>query len=219
MKTIKNFFEKTINFIFPKGSKLKFENISIEKLEDKISISEKQNEIKCLSFFKYKDEDIKNIIWNIKYKNDKKAIKKIAAILHPYLVEIIADKNMFYNDKNFILIPMPISRRRFIERGFNQTEKICEAIRKIDKNNSFFIQNNILKKKFHTKSQTKTKNKKEREENLKGSFKIANKNYIKGRNIILLDDVTTTGTTIKEASKTLKNSGAKNVFPIAIARS
>jgi len=60
--------------------------------------------------------------------------------------------------------------------------------------------------------------KKERTENIKNSFSVVNPEKISGKTIILIDDIMTTGATISEAAKTLKNSGAKKVIGLVVAR-
>ena len=101
-------------------------------------------------------------------------------------------------------------------RGYNQSELIVKEIVKIDGNKNFqYIQNSLTKIK-ETPHQSKLKNKTERLKNLKNCFS-ADAEKVKGRNIILIDDVITTGTTMSEASRTLKEAGAKNVIGFSIA--
>ncbi len=72
-------------------------------------------------------------------------------------------------------------------------------------------------KKRHTKAQSKTKSRKERLVNVKNSFVVRKAEKIKGKNIIIFDDVTTTGATLKEAKKVLKKAGAKKVYFMTMA--
>ena len=74
-----------------------------------------------------------------------------------------------------------------------------------------------LVKHFHTESQTHTATKKERMENLKDSMKVLAPAVVSGQFIILIDDVTTTGSTFAEAKRALKAAGTKKILCIAVA--
>ena len=76
---------------------------------------------------------------------------------------------------------------------------------------------NILEKIKESPSQTSVKNRAERLENLKGCFKAVNLDNVRGANIILIDDVITTGATMSEAKKALENAGARQVLCFAMA--
>jgi predicted amidophosphoribosyltransferase len=91
-----------------------------------------------------------------------------------------------------------------------------KELAKYDGGKNFEVHFHVLSKIRETPHQAKLKNKTDRLKNLKGSFK-ANAGLVKGRNIILIDDVITTGTTMREAAKTLREAGAKKVIGFAIA--
>ena len=146
-----------------------------------------------------------------------KISKFFGQILYDYLIEELGDLKLSHNFDNPLLIPIPISKKKKLERGYNQTELIANEIYKLDKNNSFEYRKNILKKIKNTLSQSRTKNKKEREENLKGCFKVIMPKLVKNRNIILLDDVITTGATLNEAKKTLQQYNPKHIICITLA--
>jgi predicted amidophosphoribosyltransferase len=103
------------------------------------------------------------------------------------------------------------------EHGFNQCERVVKYIEKLDKDNFFkFSYDNLIKIKENT-SQAHTKNRFERMENIKNSFSVCFPEKIANRNIILIDDVWTTGATIEEAGKELVKSGAREVMAYTIA--
>ena len=80
------------------------------------------------------------------------------------------------------------------------------------------MRSDILYKKVHTESQVSIKDKEGRLTNLAGSFEVKNPEAVRDKNIILIDDVCTTGATIKEARKTLKEAGARRVIAMVVAR-
>lgn len=113
-----------------------------------------------------------------------------------------------------IIIPVPIHKKRKAQRGYNQTQLIAN---KISKCLNIKLCNNVLVKNKNTIAQSKL-NKKKRVQNIKGAFKILNSEKIKGKDILLLDDIYTTGSTANECSKILKKAGAKTVGVLTIAK-
>jgi competence protein ComFC len=79
------------------------------------------------------------------------------------------------------------------------------------------LENKVLMKTKETRSQVCVKNRAERLRNIRGSFCVRNAEKIKGKNILIVDDVTTTGATLAEAKKVLRKSGAKSVMCITLA--
>lgn len=122
--------------------------------------------------------------------------------------------NLVFRDY-FVLVPIPLHRRRFLERGFNQSELICNLI------NSFFgnkINTQILKKIQYGYHQVGL-GADSRRHNVVGSFKvdnIANEDFSK--TIILVDDVYTTGSTISECAKVLKERGYQRVWGLVLLK-
>jgi ComF family protein len=123
---------------------------------------------------------------------------------------------IFSNFNNPILIPIPMHPKNLKERGYNQSELIVKDIEKIKTNKNFSFCYNALQKIKETPHQSKLKNKNERLKNLKDCF-FADEKLVKNKNIILIDDVITTGTTMSEATKALKKVGAKKVIGFSIA--
>lgn len=167
--------------------------------------------------FDYRHPPIKKSIWLLKYKNKKVVAKILGEILHEHILEEFSDLESFENFKNPILIPIPLSKKRYKERGYNQAELLCKEILNQDKENIFELETKVLLKNKETEHQARIKNRNERLKNLKNTFSVVNSEKIKDRNIILIDDVTTTGATLAEARKILKISGAKKVIAFAVA--
>jgi competence protein ComFC len=172
--------------------------------------------IPILSLFNYKEELVHQALWEVKYKGNTVIADILAALLYDHMIEYLADRQLFDAFLHPILIPIPSSRERVRERGWSQTEILADSLQKKDKNRSFVVLKNILIKKIHTESQTKL-SKSERLKNLKGCFKVAKPECVKNRNIILLDDVTTTGSTIFECAETLNQAGARKIIGLTIA--
>lgn len=168
------------------------------------------------ALFSYKDPLVKDAIWLLKYKQDKKAAEILGAILGNISAEWLEDLELFENFNKPIVIPVPMGKNRRRERGQNHSESLCREIMKVMPRGVAIYQPLALFKIQETESQAHTKNRAERLQNLSGSFS-ADSNIVRGKNIILVDDVITTGATAEEVRKTLLHSGAKKVIVIAAA--
>lgn len=117
------------------------------------------------------------------------------------------------SDNHFALVPVPLSRHTYAHRGFNQAELLAHELSKAF---TWPLYTNLLIKKTRTKSQAELSYK-NRTTNIKGVFSVLDTECPK--NVILVDDVITTGATLDEAAKTLKSAGAQNVWAIILAKS
>lgn len=167
-----------------------------------------------ISLFDYDDPLVRQAVKALKYEGNCMIADIFAAVLYDVILEELAEEKLFSNFTNPILVPVALSRERLKERGWNQSELIAKRIGQLDRNINFEIRTDILKKIRHTVSQTKLDRSK-RLKNLAGCFEASS--VCSGRNIILLDDVATTGSTIEEAEKALKSAGARRVIAFTIA--
>lgn len=159
-----------------------------------------------ISLYKYKSPIVKNSIWQMKYR----ANKDVAWFLGKKMTEIIIKNNL----EDYILVPIPIHWRRRAERGFNQSEWLCQAI---VKNNKIKYEK-VLKRVVYSKKQS-WNNKSSRQRNVKSVFKIRNNflSKISDQKFLIIDDVVTTGATLKEARQELLIQGAISVKALTVA--
>ena len=113
-----------------------------------------------------------------------------------------------------LIVPVPLHIKRLRQRGFNQSLILARAI---GKKRQIPINFSLLKRHKFTETQTGM-NKTERKQNIKGAFEVRDKKNIAGKNVILIDDVYTTGATINECAKTLTKAGAQKVTVLTLAR-
>ena len=120
-----------------------------------------------------------------------------------------------------IIIPVPLHSRRLRWRGFNQSELLAKHIsEKITPGFPIPVVSDLLQRSRYTHPQMEIKNQSKRKKNIENAFKIPKNKLglVKSKRILLVDDITTTGATIFECAKTLKKSGAHEVFAVVIAR-
>lgn len=158
-------------------------------------------------FFKY-EKIIRRLILQFKFFNKPYLAKVFSKIILKN--EKLCGKLKFYD----IIIPVPMHNEKKNVRGYNQTELIsCE----IAKNLNMKYESKLLIKNVNTKMQSSL-TEKERYKNIKDVFVVLDEEKIKDKNIILIDDIYTTGATLEECSKVLKNAGAKKVCGVVIAK-
>jgi len=197
-----------IDFVFPPSKEeLIIRNISPIELSNSSSILLETEFPFIKSLFSYKNPIIKELIWQIKYKKNKHAIKCAGYCLFEKLKE--------YSKEKIILIPIPISNQRRKERGYNQTELLIDEIIKLDLNNNFEKDYNILVRTKNIDKQTH-KNRNDRIENTKSIFQVKERR-VSNNKIIIIDDVTTTGSTLNEARKCLMDSEYSDIQALTIA--
>jgi ComF family protein len=115
--------------------------------------------------------------------------------------------------KTWVVVPVPLHRKKFNTRGFNQAALLAQHIAKA---NNLRFAPRALRRVQMAEIQS-TLSKKDREKNLQGAF-LANTSMVAEKNILLVDDVATTLSTLNECSKMLKKSGAKNIWAVVAAR-
>lgn len=174
--------------------------------------------------FDYRHPPIKKALWLFKYKGKKRLANVFAEIIYDKILEELSELSLMENFRNPILIPIPLSKKRSKERGYNQAELICKELVKINNlrysvegRKNFSLEENILIKSKETEHQARIENRSERLKNIVGSFSIKNGEGVKNRNIILIDDIVTTGATLNEAKKVLRQAGTRKIIAFTVA--
>lgn len=221
METFKNalifLLNKIINELYPNQciicGKLYSDEICI-KCYKTLEILAKTQKYNNKSFkehiylFKYEGR-IRKLIIDYKF-NDK------AYLSNFFTKIIIKNEKICRKIKSYdIIIPVPIHKKRKNERGYNQSELIAKKI--VENINQLQLVTDSLIKQKNTVAQS-TLTKQQRKQNVKQVYKIANKQKIQNKKIILLDDIYTTGATAEECSKILKQNGAKEILVLTIAK-
>lgn len=148
--------------------------------------------------------------------------KIFAEVLYEKILEELSDLLVMENFRDPVLIPIPLSKKRLRERGYNQAELICEEIIKINHLRdsveiNMQLEKDLLVKTRETEHQARIRDRRKRLENVVGTFTLKNENQIKGKNIILIDDITTTGATLSEAKKVLRAGSARKIIAFTVA--
>lgn len=165
----------------------------------------------ALSIYYY-DNLLKKIIKNIKYR--------LATVVWDEFWKSIPESNinrLFTYKKIFreaFIQVVPLSQNKYQSRGFNQAMMIAKYFKKILN----FPIINILKRSHEALAQAQIKTKKTRWKNIRNVFAIIKQSNVKNKVIILVDDVITSGSTVKEACRVLKKAGANKVYALTLAK-
>lgn len=124
---------------------------------------------------------------------------------------------IFFNNPDFLpdlIIPVPVHRKKLILRKYNQSALLAKSI---SQKTGIKYNYSVLARTKNTKPQSEF-GKKDRFKNVKDVFAIKDNAIIKDKNVLLIDDVLTTGATVSECAKVMKKNGAKKVYILALSR-
>ena len=141
----------------------------------------------------------------------------ILASLMRVRVKIFFEKGKNIN-RSWLIIPVPLHRRKNLERGFNQNDILAiNCFKPFPQALVLTGKQNPLKRSRYTGSQTKLSGK-QRVKNVQDAFFVADPKIIANKNIIIVDDVITTGSTIKEVARCLKSADAREIWGLVLTK-
>lgn len=159
----------------------------------------------------YNDNRIQKLIHDFKYRGLQSLAKPLGRLMLTSIASVVTELPIVLSET--YIVPIPLSTKRAWERGFNQSERLAQEIIKFIP--ELELRANILKKVKTTTPQAKTTSREERKLSAKDIFE-AKKN--KKDNILLIDDVFTTGATIEDAVRALKKVGYKRIIAFTAAK-
>lgn len=167
---------------------------------------------RAVSFGEYAG-DLRGLIHLLKYESVTPVAVPLGGMLAQAIEELLSGRR---GSVNPLLIPVPLHSRRRRSRGFNQAERIArEAAKRLDP--PLAVASGILVRQRDTISQVGL-SRQERIENVRDAFRVTGRGRIQGRTLIVVDDVMTTGTTLSECARVLKQAGADKVWAVTVAR-
>ena len=153
-------------------------------------------------------EEVQTVIHELKYHNKKSLSKRFGCEMAVLLLRTPA-----YAEAD-LLMPVPLHRTRFRERGFNQSLLLCQAI---SSHTGMPVESQVLRRTKHTGPQAKL-SATERERNVATAFQVVDAGALKCKSIIVVDDVLTTGATLRACAAALRRAGATRIFGLTAAR-
>jgi ComF family protein len=145
-------------------------------------------------------------------------VRPAANVLGRMLAEAIATLEPEFPADSVAVVPVPLHRTKLRQRGFNQAELIARAALKINPvRDRLRLCEGVLERTRETASQIGLTSH-QRRENLRGAFRVAQRELVKGREVLVVDDVYTTGATVSECARVLRRAGATKVWVATVAR-
>lgn len=156
-----------------------------------------------IALFPFRRKEVRAAVHEAKYHESRRAFAYLGQALKDYLADLDT-----LEERETVLVPLPLGRARMRERGFNQVEHVLKEA------GSLPIEHALTRVK-ETRSQTSL-SKAERQENMRGAF-AAHGPIDPQTQYVLVDDVITTGATLQAAIDAMRSAGARHLLPIALA--
>lgn len=158
----------------------------------------------------YHDARVTTLVWELKYYANKKAALIAADVIKEDLLAIAAEEI-----GKPLLIPIPMHDDRRRKRGHNQTEVLCEAVMEKLPHVYDYAPHALRRTRNTPTQQGLTKER--REQNVYRAMEVRTPEEIRDRVCVVIDDVVTTGATLREAKRALLESGARKVVCVVLA--
>jgi ComF family protein len=166
---------------------------------------------RAVSFGEY-EGGLRGLIHLLKYES----VLPVTSVLGRMLADTIAELLSGCGDTRPLIVPVPLHKSKRGERGFNQAELIARAaVKRLPQ--AVEIATGVLVRQRATISQVGL-SRDERIANMRDAFRVRDKGSVQGRMVIVVDDVMTTGTTLSECARVLKQAGAEQVWAATVAR-
>jgi len=157
---------------------------------------------------------LRDLIHLLKYEH----VRPAATVLGRMLSEVIAGLAESFDSSGPVVVPVPLHSRKMRERGFNQSELIARTALKLKPAGlELVLKPEILLRRRATESQTRL-SREQRQRNMRGAFAVVRPDEVHNREVLLVDDVLTTGTTASECARLLRRAGATRVWVATVAR-
>ncbi|MEI6660115.1 MAG: phosphoribosyltransferase family protein [bacterium] len=167
--------------------------------------------------YDYRDPVVRNAIWSLKYYKHKYLGEVLGKLIYENMIEDISDLSSLSRGQSILVVPVPISANRNRKRGYNQAKSIAQSFCLASGKETLELRDDLAIKILDTEPQARIANRAKRLRNIKDAFNVIRPEVVKGRIVIIIDDVTTTGATISEVMRVVKSSGAKKVLGYAFA--
>ncbi len=169
--------------------------------------------VRAIAYGSY-EGGLRELIHLLKYEQ----VRPAANVLGRMLAEAVGELRPLFGDRPVYVVPVPLHPEKLRQREFNQSELIAQgALTSKSAHGRFILHNQVLARQRPTQSQIGL-TRHQRRENIRGAFVVVRPEEIAGRQVLLVDDVFTTGTTVSECARILRRAGASKIWVATVAR-
>lgn len=213
---MKSFFSRFISLLFPETCVLcgKEDTSLCEPCVQRFLPAPYIEDTLIHSLFSYQDKKVRDAIHAFKFKHIKSIAEHFAPLIHETIQNIREQNLMLESAGQITLLPIPKMQSHISIRGFDAVSYLCKKIAPYGKNIYVVDTDSVLR--TNTKAQVGL-SREQRLVNMRNAFRIINKEALRGKSVCIVDDVMTTGSTLRELRKVCLEVGAKEVFAITIA--
>lgn len=217
MGTVRIVTRMVIDMLLPqRGSIAQFDTLTSDDVARHARDTLRVPETDALAPFSYRTPLIRSAIHAVKFYRHERAAQLLGEAMAGFIAEELAEHRIYGAFVDPLVIPIPLHSSRLKDRGFNQAERIAEVLAEYVADAPLLVERHTLVRIRKTPSQTKL-SRGERLQNMGGAFAVTDTSRVVRRDIILVDDVVTTGATLQAASNALIEAGANDVLCIAVA--
>lgn len=213
---MKSFFSYIISLLFPETcATCGKENTSLcQTCIQKFPISPYINEPWIHALFSYQDKKVRTTIHALKFKHVGSIVNHLAPIIHETIQDTCSQNIELRENSIITLLPVPKMQAHIHTRGFDAMLQLCKAIQRQNESEYEVCSDSIVR--VNTKAQVGL-SREERLVNMKNAFRVIHGKSLHNKTICIIDDVMTTGSTLRELRKVCLGAGAKDVFAVTIA--
>lgn len=212
-KKLLKLWEKMTDILFPPSQR----TVAVRRLSQHdlqtLPRSRQRLEGSRYGVFNYNHQTVQKIVHAAKYDGSRYAARLMGALMHNDLLDICTRERIITS--NIALLPVPLSPERLQERGFNQSLRIAKSLQEHAPAGHFTVKA-ALEKTRSTPNQTSL-TKPKRKQNLANAFRLKPNSNIANDIVIIIDDVTTTGTTFRETKRVVETGHPETVLAVAFA--
>ena len=213
-RRIKALVSTLLDSILPRKERgVRLESYALEDLPVSPEVHDSLG-VHITTLMSYRHKAVEDMVRALKYDHSHRAADLLSAVLADYLREEIARIHAI-SVFPVLLVPVPLHPNRQRARGFNQIETVLDALPQEFQDGTLSRIAHVLSRTRDTSPQTRLA-RSERLHNVEGAFQLDHESLVRNTHIILIDDVTTTGSTLKEASRPLE-AHAASVVRLALA--
>lgn len=206
--------QASLDLLFPPTKRSMYIRKLDSEMIDRLPRAERVSTDYLRSTFDYKHKVTKALVQAAKYDGSQRAARIMGRKLYDEILLLCEDRRII--SQHIGLVPIPLSKDRLRKRGFNQCRRVITSICDAANPTNHFEERHVLRKTKETKPQTNL-GKSERKRNVQNCFRLKPECSIEAENLIIIDDVTTTGATIAEAKRALTAGYPESVSALTFA--